>query len=417
MSVQFCPQCGTKTLPPAKFCAACGTTLPEALPPASLRQPSPATLPLAAPPPMAPLARAPVLPGLLVMGFYLLAGTALWVFVLRSQPFPTVGATADGGPARGGSQNLSQATPPVILPDDVKQRITEFVDKAKAAPQDADAWRTLADVQFRASQIDASYRSAALSSYQHVLELLPNDLPAIRGVGNVYYDFEEYGKAKEYYEKYLTLSPEDPNVRTDLGTMYLYAKDTDRAIKEYQTVVTQKPDFFQAYFNLGVAYHEKGDIEKARETLVKAKTLTTDKVVHERVDQVLAQFSGGSATTPASTPPPSAPTSSTSQTPQAAPVSIDPSLSPFQQAIEKLFRTHDIMGPRISTIEWSTTTEARILIQNFPMSAMPPDMRERFLEKFRTLIGEAKTSNGISGPATVKFIDADTQQLMETLHS
>jgi hypothetical protein len=100
-----------------------------------------------------------------------------------------------------------------------------------------------------------------------------------------------------------------------------------------------------------------------------------------------------------------------------SPVSIDPALSPFQQAIEKLFRTHDIMGPRISTIEWPTPTEARILIQNFPMSAMPSDMRERFLEKFRTLIGEAKTSTGIDGTATVKFIDADTQQLMETLSS
>lgn len=402
MAVQFCPQCGTKALPQANFCASCGATLPGAKPLSPQRQTSSVSV-----------SQSSLLPGLMVIGFYLLAGTALWVFVLRSQPFPTVGATREGGPARGGSQNLSQSTPPVTLPDEVKQRIAEFVEKAKAAPQDADAWRTLADVQFRASQIDASYRSAALSSYQHVLELMPNDLPALRGVGNVYYDFEEYSKAKEYYEKYLALSPEDPNVRTDLGTMYLYAKDTDRAIKEYQTVIDKKPDFFQAYFNLGVAYHEKGDVAKARETLAKAKSLTTDKTIHERVDQVLAQFSDGPATT-FSSPPPSTPT--TQSTP-ASPASIDPTLSPFQQAIEKLFRTHDIMGPRISTIEWPTPTEARILIQNFPMSAMPPDMRARFLEKFRTLIGEAKTSTGINGTATVKFIDADTQQLMETLSS
>lgn len=403
MSVQFCPQCGTKTLPPARFCASCGVTLPDTLPP----------LPAHHPVPPAPPARSPLFAGLLVVGFYLLAGTALWVFVLRSQPFPSVGATADAGPARGGSQNLSQATPPITLPDEVKQRIAEFVEKAKAAPQDADAWRTLADVQFRASQIDASYRSAALSSYQRVLELLPNDLPALRGVGNVYYDFEEYTKAKDYYEKYLALSPDDPNVRTDLGTMYLYAKDTDRAIKEYQTVVDKKPDFFQAYFNLGVAYHEKGDVEKAREILAKTKGLTTDKTIHERVDQVLSQFGGG----PALTPPSSTPSTPTAPAAPVSPVSIDPSLSPFQQTIEKLFRTHDIMGPRINTIEWPTPTEARILIQNFPMSAMPPDMRERFLEKFRTLIGEAKTSNGISGTTAVQFIDADTKQLMETLRS
>ena len=408
MAVQFCPQCGTKTLPQANFCASCGVTLPGAQLPSPPRQTSSAFV-----------SRSSLFPGLMVIGFYLLAGTALWVFVLRSQPFPTVGATAEGGPARGGSQNLSQATPPVVLPDEVKQRIAEFVEKAKAAPQDADAWRTLAEVQFRASQIDASYRSAALSSYQHVLELMPNDLPALRGVGNVYYDFEEYSKAKDYYEKYLALSPEDPNVRTDLGTMYLYAKDTDRAIKEYQTVVDKKPDFFQAYFNLGVAYHEKGDIEKAREILAKTKSLTTDKTIHERVDQVLAQFGGGTATTPStpSTSAPLSPSSPGSPVSPVSPVSIDPALSPFQQAIEKLFRTHDIMGRRISTIEWPTPTEARILIQNFPMSAMPPDMRERFLEKFRTLIGEAKTSNGINGTATVKFIDADTQQLMETLRS
>ena len=152
--MQFCPQCGTKTLPQANFCAACGVSLlrtPQT--PPQRRTSSP------------PSVRSPLFPGLAVLGFYLLAGTGLWLFVLRSQPFPTVGATAEGGPARGGSQNLSQAPPPVPLPEDVKKRISEFVDQAKAAPQNADAWRTLAEVQFRASQIDASYRSAALSSY------------------------------------------------------------------------------------------------------------------------------------------------------------------------------------------------------------------------------------------------------------
>jgi hypothetical protein len=170
--------------------------------------------------------------------------------------------------------------------------------------------------------------------------------------------------------------------------------------------VTKNPNFFQAYFNLGVAYHQKGDNEKAREVLIKAKSLTSDKTIHERVDQVLAQVGGGTAVTTTTESPPSSVTTA-----------VNPSLSPFQQAVEKLFRTHEIMGPRISRIEWPTPTEARLLIQNFPMSAMPPDMRERFLEKFRTLIGEAKITNKVSGTAKVEFIDADTQQLMETLSS
>src|SRR5581483_855123 len=164
------------------------------------------------------------------------------------------------------------------------------------------------------------------------------------------------------------------------------------------------PNFFQAYFNLGVAYQEKGDAEKAREFLLKAKTMATDKTVQERIDQVLAQFSGGA---PPASPAVSSPSSST------AVVAVDASLSPFQQAVEKLFRSHEIMGPRISRIEWSSPTTARVLFQNFPMSAMPAEVRERFLGKLRTQLTEARNTNNINNPVTIELVDADTNQVMD----
>jgi len=394
MAVRFCPHCGAQTIPQARFCSACGEALPGS---------GKSTKPTVAP---SSTSWQTIAPGLVVLAFYLLAGTGLWLFVLRSQPFPTVApatsATNNATP-RGGSQPLAQNSSPVSLPEEAKKILAELADAATAAPQDVSAWKKLAQAQFRASQLDASYRSAALSSFKHVLELAPNDTEALRGVGNVYYDLEEFPKAKEYYEKYLALDPDDASVRTDLGTMYLYSNDSDRAISEYQTVIAKKPDFFQAYFNLGVAYHEKGDTDKAKEALLKAKSLTTDQAIRKQIDQVFAQFSG--------TSPPTEMASS------APPVQLDPALSPFQQAVEKLFRTHDIMGPRISSIEWSTPTTARVLIQNFPMSAMPPEVRERFLGKLRTLIDDAKKTNGISDTAKVELIDANSQQVMETVNS
>jgi len=393
---RFCSQCGAQITPPAKFCAFCGAALPGSHSAVNqLPQPAPSVS-----------ARA-LLPGLLVFTFYLLTGLGLWLFVLRTQPFPTVAPTDGGGQASQGGSALPQNHPEITLPEEAKKILAELVEKANAAPQDLQAWKTLAEAQARAARLDSSYRSASLSSFRRVLELAPNDLDALRGVGNVYYDFEEFDKAIEYYQKYLALSPDDASVRTDLGTMYLYSNNIDRAISEYQAVIAKKPDFFQAYFNLGIAYQEKGDSEQARTFLEKAKSLTTEKAIQDRIDQVLAQFSGESTATATS--------ASTTPSPSAPAPQVNTALSPFQQAVEQLFRSHDIMGPRISRIEWSATAKARVLFQNFPMSGMPAEVRERFLGKLRTQINEAQVANNVSGPVTIELIDADTNQLMDTL--
>ena len=385
MTVRFCPQCGTKSVPQANFCAACGEALPGAGKGMSRRGDTSVST-----------SWRPLAPGLVVLSLYLVVGTGLWFFVLRSQPFPSVAASAGGRQASTGGSALPQDHPPVSLPDEVKKRIAELVDKANAAPQDVNVWKMLAKVRFEAARIDSSYRSAALSSYRHVLELAPNDLDALHGVGNIYYDFEEYAKATEYYQKYLALNPDDPNVRTDLGTMYLYSDDVDRAISEYQTVLAKRPDFFQAHFNLGIAYQEKGESDKARESLDRAKTLTTDQNIRAHIDQVLAQFGGSPPTTSAALP-------------------VTSARSPFQQAVEKLFRSHEIMGPRISHIEWPAPAEAQVFFQNFPMTAMPSEVRERFLGKLRAQVTEAKSANGIDDTAKIELIDADTQQVMATI--
>ena len=385
MTVRFCPQCGTKSVPQANFCAVCGEALPGAEKGMSRRGDTSVST-----------SWRPLAPGLAVLSLYLVVGTGLWFFVLRSQPFPSVTASAGGRQASTGRSALPQDHPPVSLPDEVKKRIAELVDKANAAPQDVNVWKMLAKVQFEAARIDSSYRSAALSSYRHVLELAPSDLDALRGVGNIYYDFEEYAKATEYYQKYLALNPDDPNVRTDLGTMYLYSDDVDRAISEYQTVLAKRPDFFQAHFNLGIAYQEKGERDKARESLDRAKALTTDQNIRAHIDQVLAQFRGSPPTTSAAPP-------------------VTSTRSPFQQAVEKLFRSHEIMGPRISHIEWPAPAEAQVFFQNFPMTAMPSEVRERFLGKLRAQVTEAKSATGIDGTAKIELIDADTQQVMATI--
>lgn len=378
-TARFCPQCGTKTIPKANFCTNCGEPLGGKAGGQQARK--------SVAPSLTGARRLP-LPGLVVLSCYLAVGIGLWVFVLRTEPFaPT--PTRSPQASTGGSA-LPQDHPQVSLPEEVKSRIAELVAQANAAPQDPNAWRTLAEVQFRASQLDASYRSAALASYRKLFELAPSDLDALRGLGNVYYDLEEHHKSIEYYQRYLALDPDNASVTTDLGTMYLYTGQVDRAIASYQSVLAKQPGFFQAHFNLGVAYQEKGLPEQAVASLQQAKSLTDNTAVQTRIDQLLEQFSNGTAP---------------SQT----------VASPFQQAVESLFRAHEMMAPKIVRIEWPSQTQARVFFRNFPMAGMPQTVRDSFREKLRDQIIDAGQKTGISGLATVELIDIDTQQVMETL--
>ena len=149
---------------------------------------------------------------------------------------------------------------------------------------------------------------------------------------------------------------------------------------------------------MGIAYREKGDLEKARETLVHARTLTDDERIHTRVDQVLAQFGS---------PAPA----------EHVTASAPPSRTLFQSAVDTLFRAHEIMGPKIARIEWPHPADAQVYLKNFPMSGMPQDVRDRFLAKLRIQVGVAKKTNNIEENVTVEFIDADTQNVMETLQT
>ena len=382
-TARFCPQCGTETIPKAHFCTNCGEALGGQAGGQKARKSAA---------PAATGARRLPLPGLIVLSCYLAVGIGLWLFVLRTEPFAPTPTPATQ--ASTGGSALPQNHPQVALPEEAKSRIAELVAQANAAPQDPSAWRTLAEVQFRASQLDASYRSAALASYRKLFALVPGDLAALRGLGNVYYDLEEHHKAIEYYRRYLALKPDDVGVTTDLGTMYLYTGQIDLAIAAYQVVLAERPDFFQARFNLGVAYQEKGLPEQALAALRQARSLTDNTAIQARVDQLLEQFSNGTL-----------PSRTASPTPASA----------FQQAVEALFRSHEMMAPKIVRIKWLSSTQAQVFFRNFPMAGMPQPVRDGFREKLRGQLIEAGQKTGSSEVATVELIDIDTRQVMETL--
>ena len=343
--LRFCPACGAPAVPAANFCTACGGALRggagRSTSAAGWRE---------------------QMPALVVFGAFLAIGLGLWISVLapgdapermplaRQQQPPAVPSAGDGG-------ELPADHPPLALPADVTKFIADLEKQADASPNDLATWKRLGDVEYRAAQIDKSHLPKAENAFRKVLALAPKDLDAIRGLGNVHFDRDEYPQAIEQYARYLEIDPKDASVRTDLGTMHLYTGDPKKALAEYDKVLAADPKFFQAHFNKGIAYRRAGDEEKAKESFEKARALAPD----ERTKQQIAAALGEGA-------PPSAPGDAAPQ-------------GSFQGIVERTLREHPIAGPKVVGFEWPAPTSGKVLLEAFPMEAMPQPIRERFLAR------------------------------------
>jgi tetratricopeptide (TPR) repeat protein len=318
---------------------------------------------------------------------------------LAPRPQEEAAAPPAASGASAGEGRMPANHPPLEVPADVKKYIGELAKNAAAKPKDLDAWKTLAQVQYRAGQVDKSYLTEAEESFRHVLELDPKDLDAFRGLGNVHFDREEYAQSVDWYGKYLAAKPDDLNVRTDLGTMYLYGGQPERAIAEYDKVLAKDPKFYQAHYNLGIAYAQQGDKEKALAALKKASEYAPDDETRKQIASMLDH-----ATQPAG-----------AAVPAPSGESASPAAGGFQATIESDLRAHPIVGPKIVKFDWPSETAGQVRLHDFPMQAMPEMVRQKFLDRLKSDLAEAKKKFAASGEAKLEFVDDKSGAVMATI--
>lgn len=363
---------------------------------------------------------------------------------------PTAAAPEQNA-AAGEAQNggLPPGHPTVELPTEARTFIDKIEKEALARPRDAGAWDKLGTVSMRAAMFDQTYYAKAEDAYGHVLKLEPDNLEALRGIGDIDYDKQHYDEAVAAYEHYLKKKPDDPEVRTDLGTMYLYTGNADQAVVQYKKAIAAKPGFFQAYYNMGIAYAQENKPDEADATLKQAMALAPDDNARDRVKELIAKLSGAptptasiqaaSAATPAAmaavkspAAPAKSPAALAAKSPagagspaasaaMAAQASGSPAASPtagaqdFHGAIEQMVRGLPIAGPKVGSVEWPDKLKARVLMDNFPMDEMPPFAKTKFLTDLKAGIDSAKRDNNISSPVELNIVDGASGRVMETI--
>ncbi|MGO9601997.1 MAG: tetratricopeptide repeat protein [Candidatus Binataceae bacterium] len=402
--MRFCPQCGTPLVTGAKFCVECGTALGEPMPSAepainqTLRN-----LPITTA--FVGVFLAITIVGLLAAGWIMLRKPDTIQNADSGGAAPAVapgsGVNSMGGTAGNAAPGqLPPGHPKVELPTEARAFIDKVEKNAQEHPGDIPAWNKLGAVTMRAAMFDQSYYAKAADAYGHVLKIDPDNLEALRGIGDVYYDGEKYDRAIAAYEHYLKQKPDDAEVITDLGTMYLYTGNADQAVVQYHKALKLKPDLFQAYFNMGVAYAQQDKPSDAQAALKRAEELAPDDNARNQVKDVIAKISGGAPQAASGGEAPSSP---------MAPATT------FQSEVEQVVRGLPIAGSKVGSVEWPDKTTAKVLMNNFPMDQMPPFAKDKFLTDLKTGIDSAKKDYNVSGKVEVDIVDSASGRVMETV--
>lgn len=392
----YCTQCGASLPVAARFCTKCGRATenrPKTVDAAALS---------------APRTLAEQLPALTVLTLFLAVGLVIWLVVLRPG-IPTSSAPSRS-PAATGAGMMPPGHPPITLSEEVKANLDSLAAKAEAAPDDAGAWRTLAQHQASAAEVDPTYGQRAIDSYQRVLKLAPDDLDAVRQLGNLHYNRQQFAAAAEQYERYLKAQPDDAAARTSLGTSYLFQRQIDRAIDSYNTVIEKNPDFIQAHLSIALAYQTKGETEKALAALAKARGLARDDAGRAQIDRIAEQFKneqagGGQAPAAAGARAGTQPAGTRKEAGDVA--------STFREEVEAALRAHPMIGPRIRTLEWPEALAARVQVSDFPIKTMPDFARDLLHKRLETIIQDAKEKSGLTADAAIELVDSKSGESLE----
>jgi hypothetical protein len=91
------------------------------------------------------------------------------------------------------------------------------------------------------------------------------------------------------------------------------------------------------------------------------------------------------------------------------------SAATFQNAVAEMMRNLPVAGPKVAAVQWPSKMRAKVMMDNFPMDAMPPFARDKFIADLKSGLTSAKSAHKVAGTVTVDIADAQSGRVMESV--
>lgn len=236
------------------------------------------------------------------------------------------------------------------------QLIATLRDEVEANPSDLVKRKNLAE-----AYVSEGYRlkngqlvMRGLEQYKAVLDISPEHPEALLGLARVSLQNGVLDRAIDFFYRFLAQRPADMEARNDLVVALAQLNRTDEALVELTRIETQDSKFFPAKLSRALLYRITGDTTAAEEALRAAAATAPTEEMRAQIEETVAQMRDS--------------------------VVSRRELSPAG-AVTSYFKEHQIIGPKISRLEWVTDSQLNIYLKDFPVEQMPPEMRELFVAR------------------------------------
>lgn len=140
------------------------------------------------------------------------------------------------------------------------------------------------DIEKLRQEADALFRRGnwpqARQLYQVILELDPQNAPAMNRIGATLAEEGNLPAAETYFKRALDLDPTLAPAWSNLGNIHYSRRQWSEAVACYRRAIELDPDYPTAYNNLAAAYKKMGRVADAVAELKKAQRLQLRNVVN-----------------------------------------------------------------------------------------------------------------------------------------
>jgi tetratricopeptide (TPR) repeat protein len=366
ISFKFCPRCGTSLSDNARFCAQCGCNIAEFKP----------RTPLSA------------------RALTIIGATSVVLFTVAWYSQAALTGTAPTEKFKGADSSPQAAA-------ELDAELKRLKEVAEKTPKEKAGWVAYAQaLGMRLSEKGAPRELVfeAIGALRQILDIDPNDKDALLTMAEISFQQQAFAKSAEFYEKYLSLVPEDIDIRARYASSLSFVGKFDESLKELERVLTVKPTHFHALAYSAVTYAEMGNRAKAKEVGARALKSAPNEEAKARFSDFLESLDK---------PESDAPKGDSHQ--HAAP---SKEFDGVTQAVVDHVKGNPVAGKKFVDAKLSSPDTLVISLDNFPMSAMPPFVKQKFVN------GIKEKAFVVSSPLKkVVIFDSSTQAEIETITS
>ncbi len=278
--------------------------------------------------------------------------------------------------------------------------------EAQASPDDINKVRLLANaLGERVANMERAPSELVfelIGTLKAILDKEPNDKQSLITMANVSYNNQAFDQAAKYYESYLKQAPEDFESRSTYASALTFLGKSKEAEAELALALKAQPTFFPALANRAINVGLSGTKEDAYAAMNAALPHAPDPETAAKLESFIKDLT--------TERPKSTRGNVEKEAPVKAAAELAPSSQRFSQAADVVAQ-NPVAGPKFARFE-SNGDNLLLYMRDFPMAAMPPFAKDKFLNGVKEKIAALPTE---SQPKVIEFLDEGTGTLLHKL--